>query len=79
MICLKLIDTKNLIFIKPLLFFYRLGLERGWKNMSDEDIRKLLQSYVENGTMDSETAKKLLERILNIIFNKDGNERRDRK
>lgn len=47
--------------------------------MSDEDIKNLLQSYVENGTMDSETAKKLLERILNIIFNKDGNERRDRK
>ena len=36
--------------------------------MSDEDIRKLLQSYVENGTMDPETAKKLLERILKIIF-----------
>ena len=71
MICLKLIDTKNLIFIKPLLFFYRLGLERGWKNMSDEETRKLLQSYVENGTMDPETAKKLLERILKIIFNQD--------
>ena len=71
MICLKLIDTKNLIFIKPLLFFYRLGLERGWKNMSDEDIRKLLQSYVENGTMDPETAKKLLERILKILFSND--------
>ena len=36
--------------------------------MSDEEIKKLLQSYVENGTMDPETAKKLLERILNIIF-----------
>ena len=47
--------------------------------MSDEEIRKLLQSYVENGTMDSETAKKLLERILNIIFYKDGNEKRDKK
>ena len=53
------------------MFFYRLEFERGWKNMSDEETRKLLQSYVENGTMDPETAKKLLERILKIIFNQD--------
>lgn len=39
--------------------------------MSDEEIRKLLQSYVENGTMDPETAKKLLERILKILFSND--------
>lgn len=39
--------------------------------MSDEDIRNLLNLYVENGTMDPETAKNLLERIMAIIFHKD--------
>lgn len=39
--------------------------------MSNEDIRKLLESYVENGVMDSETAKKLLDKILKNIFHKD--------
>ena len=51
--------------------FIRLGRRKRVKIVSDEEIRKLLQSYVENGTMDPETAKKLLERILEIIFNQD--------
>ena len=39
--------------------------------MSDEEIRKLLQSYVENGTMDPETAGKILAGILKILFGND--------
>ena len=46
--------------------------------MRDEDIRKMLQVYVENGTMDPKTAKKLLGRILNIVFKDNHNERRDK-
>ena len=39
--------------------------------MHDEEIRNLLQSYVENGTMDPKAARMLLDRILKILFQPD--------
>ena len=58
-------------FIKPLTNFIRLGYKRGGKIVRDEEIRNLLQSYAENGTMDPEAARMLLDRILKILFQPD--------
>ena len=59
--------------------FTRLDYRKRVKTVSDEDIRNLLKVYVENGTMNSETAKKLLDRIFKIICKENSNERRDEK
>ena len=59
-------------FIKPRMNFNRLGCrKRGGKIVHDEEIRNLLQSYVENGTMDPKAARMLLDRILKILFQPD--------
>lgn len=36
--------------------------------MAEEDIRRLICRWVESGELDRETARKLLERILEILF-----------
>ena len=59
--------------------FTRLDYRKRVKTVSDEDIRNLLKVYVENGTMNSETAKKLLDRIFKIIYKDNSNEKRDKK
>ena len=59
--------------------FTRLDYRKRVKTVSDEDIRNLLKVYVENGTMNSETTKKLLDRIFKIICKENSNERRDEK
>lgn len=59
--------------------FTRLDYRKRVKTVSDEDIRNLLKSYVENGTMNSETARNLLDRIFEIIYKENSNERRDKK
>lgn len=38
--------------------------------MAEEDFRRLICRWVESGELDRKTAKKLLERILEILFGK---------
>ena len=68
-----------MFFVKLFMEFTRLDYRKRVKTVSDEDIRNLLKVYVENGTMNSETAKKLLDRIFKIIYKDNSNEKRDKK
>lgn len=68
-----------MFFVKLFMEFTRLDYRKRVKTVSDEDIRNLLKSYVENGTMNSETARNLLDRIFEIIYKENSNERRDKK
>lgn len=40
--------------------------------MAEADIRRLICRWVESGELDRETAQKLLERILEILFKSSG-------
>lgn len=57
----------------------RLGSRKRVNTISDEDIRKLLISYAENGIMNPKVARELLDRILKIMIPQDNHERRETK
>lgn len=59
------------------MVFTRHGCRKRVNTISEEEIRKLLKYYAENGIMDPKTAKQLLDRILEIIIHQDNNERRE--
>ena len=48
------------------------------ERISEQDIRTLIQAYVDAGEMDAEMAKRLLARILQMLAREEVNEKREK-
>ena len=48
------------------------------ERISEQNIRTLIQSYVDSGEMDAEMTKRLLARILQMLVREEVNEKREK-
>lgn len=61
------------------MVFTRHGCRKRVNTISEDEIRKLLKYYAENGIMNPKVARELLDRILKIMIPQDNHERRETK